>query len=322
MEIQSLENIIFMKYGEHASENVESIIERKSKEHDGEEKVFWWGYGGKVCHPLKQVQPFIKECQRMGQKVYLVLSPTPSPNIGDSGTRAIEFSKDKENWERIAESINVYGSDYALVCNNLRKVDFTLDLSKYEVAVGAKKGKVLSDYISGRNDKGCAYLIREPKDYKPQFVQIDYIAEIIDPYAVFVRYKKNIDRVVDFLKKAGTYYLATAEGDQPRVRPFGTAHVFEDRLYIQTGKVKEVSKQILTNPKVEICAFMKGEWMRIAGELVEDDRLEARQSMLDAYPSLQKMYAADDGNTQVFYFKNATVTVSAFTHEPEVFQIG
>lgn len=107
------------------------------------------------------------------------------------------------------------------------------------------------------------------------------------------------------------------EGDQPRVRPFGTAHIFEGKLYIQTGKVKNVSRQLLANPKAEICAFKGGEWIRIAGELVEDDRMEARQSLLDAYPSLQNMYAADDGNTQVFYFKNAKATVSAFTHEPE-----
>lgn len=133
--------------------------------------------------------------------------------------------------------------------------------------------------------------------------------------------EKNLERVVDFLKQANTYYLATVEGDQPRVRPFGTAHVYEGRLYIQTGKVKEVSRQMLANPKVEICAFMKGEWIRVSGELVEDDRVEARQSMLDAYPSLQKMYAADDGNTQVFYFKNATATISAFTHEPETISI-
>lgn len=129
---------------------------------------------------------------------------------------------------------------------------------------------------------------------------------------------KNMDRVVNFLKEAETYYLATVEGDQPRVRPFGTAHVFEGKLYIQTGKVKDVSKQLAENPKAEICAFKDGEWIRIAGELVEDDRVEARQSLLDAYPSLQKMYAADDGNTQVFYFRNATATISAFTHAPEV----
>ena len=117
-----------------------------------------------------------------------------------------------------------------------------------------------------------------------------------------------MEKVLQFLKDAETYYLATVEGDQPRVRPFGTAHIFEGKLYIQTGKVKDVSKQLHANPKAEICAFKGGEWIRV----------EARQSMLDAYPSLQKMYAADDGNTEVFYFKNATATISAFTHEPEV----
>ena len=130
----------------------------------------------------------------------------------------------------------------------------------------------------------------------------------------------NMQKVVDFLKEAGTYYLATVEGDQPRVRPFGTAHIFEGKLYIQTGKVKEVSKQIHANPKVEICAFKDGKWLRIARELVEDDRMEARQSMLDAYPSLQSMYKADDGNTEVFYFKDATATFSSFTDEPEVIE--
>ena len=128
----------------------------------------------------------------------------------------------------------------------------------------------------------------------------------------------GIEKVTQFLQDAETYYLATVEGDQPRVRPFGTAHLYEGQLYIQTGKVKDVSKQLLANPKAEICAFKDGEWIRVAGELVEDDRVEARQSMLDAYPSLQQMYSADDGNTQVFYFKNATATISAFTHEPEV----
>lgn len=127
-----------------------------------------------------------------------------------------------------------------------------------------------------------------------------------------------MDKVLKFLKDAETYYLATVEGDQPRVRPFGTAHVFEGKLYIQTGKVKDVSKQLHQNPKAEICAFKNGEWLRISGELIEDDRNEARQSMLDAYPSLQKMYKADDGNTEVFYFEEATAIFSSFTHEPEI----
>lgn len=129
-----------------------------------------------------------------------------------------------------------------------------------------------------------------------------------------------MERICKFLKEAGTYYLATVEGDQPRVRPFGTAHIFEGRLYIQTGKAKSVSKQLVENPKAEICAFRGGAWLRIAGELVEDDRVEARKSMLDAYPSLRKMYDENDGNTQVFYFKNATATFSSFTAAPETIQ--
>ena len=129
-----------------------------------------------------------------------------------------------------------------------------------------------------------------------------------------------MDKVLKFLKEAETYYLATVEGDQPRVRPFGTAHVFEGKLYIQTGKVKDVSKQLHQNPKSEICAFKNGEWLRVSGKLIEDDRNEARQSMLDAYPSLQKMYKADDGNTEVFYFENATAIFSSFIHEPEIIE--
>ena len=127
-----------------------------------------------------------------------------------------------------------------------------------------------------------------------------------------------MERVEKFLKEAGTYYLATVEGDQPRVRPFGTVNNFEGKLYIQTGKSKEVSKQIHANPKSEICAFMDGRWIRIACELVEDDRREARKAMLDAYPQLRGMYSEDDGNTEVFYMKNATATISSFTAAPEV----
>ena len=129
-----------------------------------------------------------------------------------------------------------------------------------------------------------------------------------------------MEKIVQFLKDAQVYYLATTDGDQPRVRPFGTAHVFEDKLYIQTGKVKEVSKQIHANPKVEICAFKDGTWLRIAGTLIEDDRLEAKESMLDAYPELKSMYAADDGNTEVFYFKDAVATFASFMAAPETIE--
>lgn len=127
-----------------------------------------------------------------------------------------------------------------------------------------------------------------------------------------------MQQVYDFLKKAGTYYLATMEDDQPRVRPFGTVHIFDGRLYIQTGKVKNVSKQIMANAKIEISAMLNDDWIRLEAIAVEDDRLEAKQSMLDAYPSLQTMYKADDGNTQVFYLKDATATICSFTQDPVV----
>lgn len=127
-----------------------------------------------------------------------------------------------------------------------------------------------------------------------------------------------MQKVYDFLKECGTYYLATVEGDQPRVRPFGTIDIFEGKLYIQTGKVKEVSKQIQANSKVEICAFNNGKWVRVAGNLVRDDRVEAKAHMLDAYPSLKGMYSAEDDNTEVLYFENATATISSFTEAPEV----
>ena len=127
-----------------------------------------------------------------------------------------------------------------------------------------------------------------------------------------------MERVCNFLKEAGVYYLATVEGDQPRVRPFGTAHIFEGKLYIQTGKVKPTSRQLAANPKAEISAFHNGTWIRICGELVEDDRVEARKSMLDAYPNLRGMYDENDGNTQVLYFRNATASFCSFTAAPEI----
>ncbi len=127
-----------------------------------------------------------------------------------------------------------------------------------------------------------------------------------------------MQEVYDFLKKCGTYYLATTEGDQPRVRPFGTYLIFEGKLYIQTGKAKSVSKQIKKNPKIEICAFSGDTWVRIEATAVEDDRLAPKKAMLDAYPQLQAMYKADDPNTQVLYLKNATATFSSFGGAPKV----
>lgn len=131
----------------------------------------------------------------------------------------------------------------------------------------------------------------------------------------------NLSKVIAFLDDAQTYYLATVDGDQPRVRPFGTALVYRDKLYIQTGKVKAVSKQLANNPKAEICAFKDGKWIRIAGELVEDDTREVKTLMLEKMPILRNMYNEDDGNMQMLYFKNAMVTSTSFGGEPETFEI-
>ncbi len=127
-------------------------------------------------------------------------------------------------------------------------------------------------------------------------------------------------RVCDFLKEAGAYYLATVEDGQPRVRPFGTAHIFEGKLYIQTGKKKAVSRQLAANPKAEICAFKDGVWLRVACELVEDDRVEAKKSMLDEYENLRGMYDEHDDNTQVLYLQNAVATFCSFTAAPETYE--
>lgn len=128
---------------------------------------------------------------------------------------------------------------------------------------------------------------------------------------------KAVEKVAKFLEEAGVYYLATVEGDQPRVRPFGTVLLCGDKLYIQTGKIKDVSKQIAANPKVEISAFKDGVWVRVAGELAEDDNYDIKAAMLEKMPNLKAMYSADDDNMQMLYFKDATATFSSFTAAPE-----
>ncbi|MBQ3590311.1 MAG: pyridoxamine 5'-phosphate oxidase family protein [Clostridia bacterium] len=126
-----------------------------------------------------------------------------------------------------------------------------------------------------------------------------------------------MQEVYEFLKTCGTYFLATVEGDQPRVRPFGTVDLFEGKLYIQTGKRKAVAQQMKANPKVEISAMAPdGRWIRIAAEAVADDNLAAQTHMLDAYPSLKAMYQPGDGNTEVYYLQNATAQICSFTAAP------
>lgn len=130
-----------------------------------------------------------------------------------------------------------------------------------------------------------------------------------------------MQEVYDFLKKCQTYYLATMDGDQPRVRPFGTIDIFENKLYIQTGKSKSVSKQIATNPKIEICAFDGSTWLRIEAIAIRDDRIEPKEHMLNSYPELKSMYSAEDDNTEVLYLKNVTATFSSFTAAPRTVKL-
>ena len=127
-----------------------------------------------------------------------------------------------------------------------------------------------------------------------------------------------MNEVYEFLKQCGTYYLATLEGDQPRVRPFGTVDIYKGRLYIQTGKVKSVSRQMKENPKVELCGMLGSKWIRLSGEAVLDEDIEAQRHMLEAYPSLAGMYSPGDGNNEVFYLKNARAEICSFTEEPKV----
>ena len=126
--------------------------------------------------------------------------------------------------------------------------------------------------------------------------------------------------VYEFLKKCGTYYLATVEGDQPRVRPFGTVEIFEGRLYIQTGKIKPVAHQMKANPKIEISGMADGKWIRIAAEAVLDERIEPQAHMLEAYPNLKAMYQPGDGNTEVYWLKNAKAQICSFTEPARIIE--
>lgn len=125
-----------------------------------------------------------------------------------------------------------------------------------------------------------------------------------------------MNEVYEFLKNCGTYYLATMDGDQPRVRPFGTVDIFDGKLYIQTGKVKDVAKQMKVNPKVELSGMYEGKWIRLTGEMVLDDNIAAQEHMLEAYPNLKRMYQPGDGNTEVYYIKNAVAHICSFTEPP------
>ena len=180
----SYDNIIFMKYGVHASEDVESIISRKLYEiHNA--GYMLWGYGGTLCHPQTQVKELL---DTSNNNLYLLLSETPSKNHSPS-VRQTKLSHDKIKWDSIPPEINVLGSKYALMCDSLEPVNIHIDLSRYTVAVGSSKGKVLSDYIRGRVDKACGTLRANMSESSNlcsnNLVHISWVAHVID--AVFVR---------------------------------------------------------------------------------------------------------------------------------------
>ncbi len=133
---------------------------------------------------------------------------------------------------------------------------------------------------------------------------------------------KDLKKVHRFLKDAGTYYLATEEGGIPRVRPFGTAFLFEDKIYVLTAKSKNVSKQIEKNPKFELSTMdTKDRWIRVSGELKEDNRIEVHNAILEEYPHLKDTYSAGDENTNTLYLDIDSAIIYSFTAEPEILEV-
>lgn len=180
---RKMNNIIYMKYGVHAGETVDSIVRRKQEEVEKVGYTFW-GYGGNFCHPLTQVQPFAEGIYKKGEKLYLVMSLTES-KLNNEPHKSSYLSIDKKNWSPIDERINVLGSKFALCIKDLKVCDFDLSLSTYSVGIGNKSGTILSDYIRYRVDKACAVNNGSSNNYKT--VQITLIAEVIAPFAVFTK---------------------------------------------------------------------------------------------------------------------------------------
>lgn len=180
-----------MKYGVHASESVAAIVSRKRRE-SAIAGVTFWGYGGTLCHPVNQVQPFAKAVVATNGAVYLVMSSTQSELHSDPWQGTI-YSASKYEWQSLPTSVEVYGSKYAIVCSDFSECKFDINLADYEVAVGASRGRNLSDYINGRVDKACASLIGENKarstriEAKDKRVTITLIARVIEPYSVFIK---------------------------------------------------------------------------------------------------------------------------------------
>lgn len=184
------QGLIFMKVGVHANEDLASIIQRKSKEID-DAGFALWGYGGATCYPNSMVQPFARDFAGRGQKVFLCMQEMDSHHYADQ-VRADEYSVDGKTWEDIPQPINVLGSRYALAIKALRKEEFVLPLSRTRVAVGPSIGRQGDRYIQGRADKACLEILDsagEPLNETDPRIQINLVAELCEPYAVFLRNK-------------------------------------------------------------------------------------------------------------------------------------
>jgi len=185
-----LEAIVFMKLGYHAKQDKVSIIERKKLEFK-KAGVMFWGYGGTACHPEMQVQQFVKDMHLQERKVFLAMSFTKS-KPGMDNKSSLRYSVDKLNWNNVPDGIEVTGSKHAIICSELINCDINIDLNHYKVAIGASKGRKASDYIKGQSDKGClANSNDDPSDpsqiIKSNVVKISLLAEIVEPYAVFMQ---------------------------------------------------------------------------------------------------------------------------------------
>lgn len=182
------QGIIFMKVGVHAQEDLTSIIKRKTQEID-EAGFALWGYGGTTCFPTSMVQPFAKAHEEAGKKIYLCMQEMNSKHHADP-VRADQYSTDGEKWHDIPQAINVLGSRFALAIKDLKATEFDLPIEKSVVGCGTKRGVKATNYIKGQADKACLVLgedINIPPAPNEKLIQINLIAELCEPYSVFLR---------------------------------------------------------------------------------------------------------------------------------------
>ena len=180
--------VLYMKVGTHARESLEDIVERKSKE-ISEAGYGMWGYGGNTCHPGTMVQPFAREFQARGRRIHLVMEEMDSKHFAEPDCAA-EYSVDGLEWRRIPEEIEVRGSRYALVIRSLRRDEIALPLHRTHVPVGPSTGRVGSRYVQGRVDKACLEVDAEGEERAEEEGverEIGLVAEVIEPYAVYLR---------------------------------------------------------------------------------------------------------------------------------------